>query len=217
MKNKVQNKHIPVMLNEVKSFIPFDKEINYLTFYHYKNSKDYKKILDSIGYKLKNSQLNAIPFLPAKLFKEYDMLSVSKKKILKILHSSGTSGSKPARIHLDRENSYLQIKVLSKIMSTILGNQRLPMLIIDQNPKLLDRSIISAKTAAIYGFSIFGKNQTYLLNKKNKIDYHLLNDFLKKYGNKSFFIFGFTSSIFKNLIRKWNFITRRWLEKNGKN
>ena len=28
MKNKENNKHIPVMLDEIKSFIPFDKKIN---------------------------------------------------------------------------------------------------------------------------------------------------------------------------------------------
>ena len=39
------------------------------------------------------------------------------------------------------------------------------------------------------GFSIFGKNHTYLLNSKGKIDYNLLNDFLIKFGKQKFFIF----------------------------
>ena len=87
-------------------------------------------------------------------------------------------------------------------MQTVLGNNRLPMLIIDQDPKIQNRSTFNARAAAIYGFSIFGKDPTYLLNKKNEIDYKILNLFLKKYANKNFFIFGFTSLVFDNLVLK---------------
>ena len=45
---------------------------------------------------------------------------------------------------------------MGKIVSTILGNTRIPMLIVDQNPNLVDRSTFNARSAAIYGFSIFG-------------------------------------------------------------
>ena len=126
----------------------------------------------------------------------------SKKKILKTLVSSGTTGSVLSKIHLDKENAYNQVKALTKILSTILGNQRLPMLIIDQNPKILDKSIFNARSAAIYGFSIYGKNHTYLLNDQGKINYNLLNVFLNKYGKDKFFIFGFTSLVFENLVKK---------------
>ena len=75
------------------------------------------------------------------------------------------------------------------------------MLIIDKNPKLIKKSSFNARIAAIYGFSIFGKNHTYLLDKDNNINYLELKNFLKLYGNKPFFIFGFTSFIFKFLIK----------------
>ena len=94
--------------------------------------------------------------------------------------SSGTSGQEPSKIYLDKENARNQVRVLKKIIETILGNQRLPMLIIDKEPNVLDRSVFNASTAAIYGFSIFGKNYCYLLNKKGNINYKKLNDFLKK-------------------------------------
>ena len=63
-----------------------------------------------------------------------------------------------------------------------MGNQRLPMLIIDKDPSILDRSVFNAGAAAIYGFSIFGRNHTYLLKGNNEIDYNLLNRFLKNFG-----------------------------------
>ena len=53
------------------------------------------------------------------------------------MHSSGTSGQEVSKIYLDKENAFLQTKVLTKIVSTVLGNKRLPMLIIDS------KSIIS--------------------------------------------------------------------------
>ena len=102
--------------------------------------------------------------------------------------------------------------ILTKIIEEILGKKRLPMLIIDQNPQLTNRSTINAKAAAIFGFSLFGKNYCYLLNNKKEIDYKNLNNFMKKYGNEKFFIFGFTSLIHEFLIKKlssrlpnWNF------------
>ena len=87
-------------------------------------------------------------------------------------------------------------------MSTVLGKKRMPMLIIDQNPKLLDRSTFNARSAAIYGFSIFGTNHCYLLNKENKINYDSLNTFLEKYNKDKFLIFGFTSLVYEYLIKK---------------
>ena len=96
--------------------------------------------------------------LPVRIFKKFDLKSVSEDKIVKKLVSSGTSGQELSKIYLDKKNASDQVRVLGKIMSTILGNKRLPMLIVDQNPKILDKSIFNARTAAIYGFSIFGTN-----------------------------------------------------------
>jgi len=216
-KNKIRlySQLDPYSLSEKEKKNFFQKEINLLTAHHYKNSKEYRQILNFMSYKLKNNSLKNIPFLPARLFKEHDLSSVPKKKILKTLVSSGTTGNAPSRIILDNETANNQRKVLSKIISTILGSQRLPMLIIDQNPNLTDRHTFNARATAIYGFSTFGKNHTYLLNKNNEIDYILLNDFLKKFGNKFFFIFGFTSLVFENLLKKLSTHLLKFNFKNG--
>ena len=68
--------------------------------------------------------------------------------------------------------------------------------------EILNRSTFNARAAAIYGFSIFGTNHCYLLDKENNIDYESLNNFLEKYGKDKFFVFGFTSLIYENLIKK---------------
>ena len=193
----------PFDINKRKKNKIYIDHIKSLSLHHYKCCKKYKKIINNLKFKIKNNnKLEDFPMLPVRIFKKFDLKSVSENKIVKKLVSSGTSGQELSKIYLDKKNANNQVRVLGKIMSTILGNKRLPMLIIDQNPKILDRSIFNARSTAIYGFSIFGINHCFLLDKENKIDYISLNNFLKKYGKGKFLIFGFTSLVYENLIQK---------------
>ncbi len=191
----------PFSLDIKKKEKIFLKKIKLLNKYHYDNCKEYKKIIENLKIDKNVNKLEDLPMLPVRIFKKFDLLSVGKKQIVKQLVSSGTTGQTVSKIYLDKNNANNQTKVLRKIVETILGNQRLPMLIIDQNPKVLNRSVFNARAAAIYGFSIFGKNYCYLLDDKGKIDYQSLNNFLKKHGKQKFFIFGFTFQVFNNLIK----------------
>jgi phenylacetate-coenzyme A ligase PaaK-like adenylate-forming protein len=198
------NKFEPFSLNQKEKYFFFFNEIKKLTNHHYANSEEFKKILNFTNKKNNYKNLEDVPFLPIHLFKEYELMSVPKNKIFKTLNSSGTSGKKKSKIFLDSNNARNQQFVLSKILKTIIGNKRLPMLIIDKNPKNIYKSEISAKLAAINGFSIFGREHSYLLNEKGEIDYLNLNIFLEKYGNTNFLIFGFTSTVYENLFSKIN-------------
>ena len=181
----------------------FFKLIKDLTLHHTKNSREYKKLFKFFGYKIsKIKNINQIPYIPVNLFKNKDLRSIKSKDISKILLSSGTSNNSLSKIYLDKENAHNQIKVLKKIVESLLGNQRLPMLIIDQNPVNGRREKFNARSAAIYGFSIFGKDHTYLLDAKEQINYKVLNNFLEKYKDQKFLIFGFTSYVYENLILK---------------
>ena len=51
------------------------------------------------------------------------------------------------------------------------------MLIIDRKPNKSLREKLSAKQAAIYGFSIFGTDYTYALNDNYEINYNVINNF----------------------------------------
>ena len=205
----------PYSLKKEKKNILFTKIINKLTHHHYSNSIEYKRLLNFFKFNYKKAtNLMEIPFLPVRLFKKFHLKSITKNKIVKILLSSGTSGNEPSKIYLDKENASAQSIVLNKIMKTVLNKERMPMLIIDQNPKIFDRTIFNARMAAIYGFSIFGKNHTYLLDKEGNINYEILNDFLSKYGKEKFFIFGFTSLVYENLIQK---LSKKILKFNFKN
>lgn len=183
----------------------FKKYINKLTSFHYNKSNLYKNYLNGIKYNVKdNNNLDKIPFLPVRLFKEFDFLSIKKKYIFKTLLSSGTTSNNLSKIYLDKTNAYNQIRVLQKIFNKIIGKKRLPMLIIDKKNNLLNRNLFSASTAAINGFSIFASEIVYLLDHNDNINYKLLNSFLKKNNKKQFLIFGFTSNVYLNFIKKIN-------------
>ena len=139
----------------------FAQKIKDLTILHFKNCKEYKKILKTINYNLKNENLETQPFLPVNLFKEKNLKSIPNNKVVKILESSGTSGSSRSKIFLDQLNALSQKKVLLDLVKKILPDKRIPMLIIDQNPIFADKKKIEARLAGIYGFSIFGSDHTY--------------------------------------------------------
>ena len=79
----------------------------------------------------------------------------------------------------------MQRIVLSKIISYFIGKERLPMLIVSKNINN-EKNKFDAKTAAIRGFSIFGKDHQYLLDEKENINKELLMKFLNKFGKKNF-------------------------------
>ena len=174
--------------------------LNNLTKYHYKRSKLYKKILDFYNFDPKKKySLNNLPFIPVRLFKNYDLKSIDKKSIFKTLKSSGTSGNNLSKIYLDSFNAQNQLKVLSKITSNFIGNKRLPMLVFDSKNILNNHKSLSARGAAVSGFSIFGRNLTYALNEDLSLNTKFILDFYNKYKNQKFLIFGFTSIIWEKI------------------
>ncbi len=174
----------------------YNEAVNDLTTFHYENCLKYKKILDLLGFNPKHKKcITDIPFLPIRIFKNYNLLSIEKSKIIKTMSSSGTSGQNVSKIFLDKVNAINQTKVLKNIVTDFLGNKRLPMIVIDTDSVIKNRSKFSARGAGILGFSIFGKEIIYALDDKMNLDINALITFCKKYENQKIFLFGFTSII----------------------
>ena len=191
----------PFILSEHRKKEFFTNEINRLTKHHFTHSKNYKKILNGLNYNSKINDLENLPFLTTNLFKELKLISIKESDIFKTLSSSGTSGTKRSKIYLDKDNAYSQRVILKQIFEHYFGSQRLPMLFISKNPNI-NRERFDAKTAAILGFSIFGTNHTYLLRQDNSVDEKVLENFLNKYSNKKFLIFGFTFEVFNSFFNR---------------
>jgi len=171
-----------------------------LSLYHYKYSKNYKLISDNIFKSIsKVKKIADLPFVHTSLFKNFNLISRNNNQKISTFSSSGTTGTKQSKINLDPKTSFLQSKALSKIFSEIINKDK-DIFFIENKNFLNSRESMSAKGAAIKGFSQLCNNKYFLLDKNNKINISILKDYLKKNENKEFIIFGFTSSIWFNLI-----------------
>lgn len=112
-----------------------------LTRLHYERCPEYRRILDLLGFdpSVRHSCAE-LPFLPVRLFKTYDLCSVPRDRIVKTLTSSGTSGQAVSKIFLDADNVRSQSKTLNEIISSFIGKQRLPLLLLDTEMLKKDRS-----------------------------------------------------------------------------
>jgi phenylacetate-coenzyme A ligase PaaK-like adenylate-forming protein len=177
-----------------------------LTRHHYYSCPEYRKILDSIYYNINvSSDYSELPFLPVRLFKMMDLLSIKQEQIVKTITSSGTTGQAVSRIYLDKETSSNQTRILTKIVSSFIGQKRLPMIVIDSPDVIRDRNLFSARGAGILGFSIFGSKRIFALNDRMELDLNLVREFISENKNERFLLFGFTfmvwNSFCKELIR----------------
>lgn len=174
-----------------------------LTVWHYDNCLEYRKILDFTQFDVsKVTDISEFPFIPVRLFKEYDLLSMNKTDIVKTMTSSGTTGQKVSNIYLDKTTSTNQTKALVKIMSSFTGKKRLPMLVIDSSSVLKDRNLFSARGAGILGFSMIGHDLTYALDDQMNIDIDRIIFFINKHKNETILLFGFTFMIWQHFYQE---------------
>ena len=176
----------------------FTKTINLLHQHHSNNCEEYKKL--SIMEMNSKFDLGKIPILPVELFKKFDLKSYETDVSEKILKSSGTSGFN-SKIYLTRENSIMQSVILKKLMMENIGTYKIPMVILEKNINS-NKNYLSAREAGTLGFS-------YIASKKINIDIskksfvHDLRKFVKEFKNQKILIFGFTDTIWKSLIKKY--------------
>ena len=141
---------------------------------------------------------SGIPFLPVRLFKEYDLVSVPGSEVFKTLTSSGTTSQNVSRILIDRDTAGAQSKALVRILQNFMGNARLPMLIIDHPGVIKNRLFLSARGAGILGLSNFGRDHTYALKDETMApDLEVINAFLDKHKGQRILLFGFTFMVWK--------------------
>lgn len=171
-----------------------------LHYFHLEQSVEYAAVYKKVFHSKPIQNIEDIPFLPVSIFKEAELKSVPADEVYKVLTSSGTTGQIPSRILLDTATARMQTKTLNRIMSSVLGRERLPMLIVDSKSVLSNRSSFSARGAGILGMSIFGKDHHYLLNEEMETDEKIWTDFLEKYNGKPIFIFGFTFMVWQFLL-----------------
>jgi hypothetical protein len=175
--------------------------LNELGEHHRVQSESYAKIVAGLSHATKAQKLEALPFLPVRLFKHLDLLSVPREQVFKTLTSSGTSSQAVSRIFLSRDNAAMQTKVLGSIVSSFLGKQRVPMVVVDAEDILTDRSRFNARAAGVQGFSMYGRDHAYALDRDMGLKLEVLNAYCDKYRESGIYAFGFTFVVWKFLYQ----------------
>ncbi len=168
------------------------RALNHLSRLHFAGCAQYARLIGATGGVVDSPSLDTVPWLPVALFKSHRLASIPDAEIFKVLTSSGTTGQAVSRISLDRPTAVRQTKALSRIMSSILGPERLPMLIIDTPGVVRDRTSFAARGAGVLGMMSFGRQHRYVLDDNFDLDIDAVDAFLLAHGGGPFLMFGFT-------------------------
>ncbi len=178
------------------------EELLRLTEHHREHCRAYANMLCAISFDPSRvKHYRDLPYLPVGLFKQLRLSSIDDDaKDYKVATSSGTSGQQKSQIILDADTRTMQQRALAAIGCSYFGDQRLAMLVIDCPATVKSRNYFSARTAGIIGFSLFGTHRTFALRDEDmSLDYNAARDFLEKYGEKPFLVFGFTFIVWQKL------------------
>jgi len=195
--------HSPYSLERAGKDAALSSSLLALSRHHAEKCPEYAAMLSALGTDLESiSDYRQIPALPVGLFKRMTLSSIgtdpaSAEDQTRVLTSSGTTGQAVSRIILDSETRLLQQQALAEIGSDFLGTERLPMLVIDCPSAVRAGGTYSARAAGILGFSLFAKHRTFALKDDMSIDREALEEFLGKYSDRPFLIFGFTFMIWQ--------------------
>lgn len=196
----------PYSLNKYEKRELLNKRMRELTNYHYSNCELYRRMLLAENIDIHNlPEYDKLPFLPVRLFKEFELLSVNKENVVKTMTSSGTSGQQVSKIYLNKETSLNQTRALTKIVSTFIGNKRVPMLILDSSSVLKDRNMFSARGAGILGFSMFATKKEYALDDDMNLKAEEINAFLEQHAGETILLFGFTFMVWQHFFQQLKF------------
>jgi phenylacetate-coenzyme A ligase PaaK-like adenylate-forming protein len=181
----------------------FLRHILELFDYHCHHSAEFNNMMSSVNYQKQNiHSVEDLPFIPVRLFKMFELLSVSRDQVIKTMTSSGTTGQAVSRIFLDKQTSSLQTRILSRIVSSFLGSTRVPMIIIDCESTVKNRNQFSARSAGITGFSLFASKRIFALNDDMSLNVEGIKQFLSENKSKTIFMFGFTFIVYRHFYRE---------------
>jgi len=177
--------------------------LNDLDAHHRLHCPEYNRLVSVLWPDFKKARtLAELPYLAVGLFKSHRLCSIPKEKIFKTLTSSGTTGQQVSQIFLDVETAQRQTAALSRIMTHVLGLNRLPMILVESRALLQDRTRFNARAAGVLGMMTFGREHFYALDENMELDEKGLHAFLEKFDGKPFFIFGFTFMIWQYLFQR---------------
>jgi hypothetical protein len=174
-------------------------ELAALTEHHRQGCPPYGRILAALDRPAGPPGLAAVPYLPVSLFKTHRLVSVPEAEVYKTMTSSGTTGQVVSQVVLDRETAARQSRALTTIMATLLGPERLPMIIVDTPGVVRDRHRFNARAAGVLGMAGLGRSHFYALDDQLRLDRDGLRRFLDRFAGLPLLVFGFTFMVWQHL------------------
>ncbi len=176
-------------------------EMRALHAWHLQGCPPYRNMVQAVWPDAMDTlpSLEDMPWLPARLFKLRALASVPQAQIVRRLVSSGTGGA-PSQVLLDAQTASSQSRALARIVTDFIGPQRRPMLVIDDAGFLQNRAQVNARAAAILGFSLFAREQVFLLNSDLRPDWSRLEPLLAAEGAPPPLVFGFTFLVWESFV-----------------
>lgn len=167
-------------------------------------SPQFARYCERLSFRKKDFQsYEEVPYVPVSLFKKFELLTVPRDSIVRVLMSSGTSSGFPSKIFLDRPTSQRQRKSLAMILKSHIGGKKRPFLVLDVPKSNAEADSLSARGAAIRGLSPFGSTICYGLTEKNGDlvpEEKTLENFFEEHKKQEVLVFGFTYIVWKNTL-----------------
>lgn len=172
-----------------------------LTRHHMDASPEYRRIVEAMFPDWASATDTAgLPFLPVGLFKQRTIKSIDDTEVFKTITSSGTTGSTPSRVHVDRATANRQTRALAATMAEVLGPGRRPMLVVDTDAILTDRTGRTARAAGVVGLMNLGRKHVFLLDETMHARQERLVEFAAAHSGERLLIFGFTFMVWQHLL-----------------
>lgn len=172
-------------------------ELQQLTRHHRALCPPYARILDRVWRGGAFASAEAMPFVPVSLFKEIALRSGDAAGTT--LQSSGTTGQVRSKIFVDAETSQRQSRALVATMKAVLGEKRMPLLLIDTKSVISDPTQMTARGAGVLGMMKFGARPTFALNTDLDPDPQAIRDFVTANAGQPIMLFGFTFLVWTKL------------------
>lgn len=186
-----ERKLLPILQFQVKNHITHSEALaSYYTKMHFTPS-DMKSVAD-------------IPPIPVQMFKSFDLRTCKEEDVTRILNSSATTTGIPSKIYVDKQTAFRQTKGLATTTKNFIGKNRKPYLVIDEDVNKGKKVKLTARGAAIRGFSTFAKGTEYIMDSNNGqlvLNKERLVKFAQEHQNEEILIFGFTFIIWSRLIQ----------------
>ncbi len=170
--------------------------------FHYENSERFREFcIKNFFTPHEKFTLNEIPFIPTGIFKKLKLSSVHKDNIIKIVHSSSTTGNTPSTILIDKITSERQQKIIISILSNFIGKDRKSFFILESKDNVDSGDEMSSRSSAVRGLTPFMKSIDFLLKTDLSLDFEKLNE-IKFQNTTNYAFFGFTWILYL-LIEKY--------------